>query len=85
MQTTMIISGPSIYRPNWKNMSKLLVKTIFNPDFDQAPVTRDLIECPKCGHVQVAEIVEGKGGAMYGKQCVNCGHVITKKDWKSVK
>jgi ribosomal protein S27E len=42
----------------------------------------ETIKCKKCKTKQTARVLHGYPQYKYMHQCIGCGHIITKKDWK---
>lgn len=54
------------------------------PDHEQIPYELDQIVCPKCQLNQIAKINHSGLKAVKLHRCINCSHMITKKDWNSI-
>jgi ribosomal protein S27AE len=45
----------------------------------------EIIKCPECGAVQMAEVVESMPWNIYVHDCIKCGYTIMESDWEEVK
>lgn len=45
---------------------------------------RETIKCPKCGHIQRAEVLETAIWNNYVHHCEKCEYVIMESEWETV-
>lgn len=48
------------------------------------PRHEETIRCPKCEHVQVAEILHSQPFAMFVHNCERCEYIIMESEWDRV-
>lgn len=70
---------PTVFKPQTK-----IPKTTVVLDFDQLPVHNDQIDCPKCGHRQMAKVIHALPHFLYQHECTKCFYIIRESEWKSI-